>query len=525
MESLADTQWDVTISGTGLAQSLLALALSRSGKKVLHVDKNSYYGGPAAAFSIQEAQEWVDSLQKEPGREPFEDVSIYSPADAADGGKKLSSSRAYSLSLSPQLVYTRSKLLPTLVSSKVYRQLEFQAIGSWWIYGNSPAAAEDGSPANDQLRRVPSSREDIFADDKISMKAKRMLIRFLRTINQPQQTGEDLEQPHTVEEDDSDMPLSEYLNAKFNAPPELHDAIHSLSLCQQAPHQTRANVALPRIRRHLGSLGVFGPGFASLLAKWGGGAEIVQVGCRALAVGGGVYVLGQGVQSIDTSKAEDESCYLLTLSSGERIRSKYVVGSLWDLPAEAGHPPIATDKVSRSISLISSPLQSLFPVTAEGGPVPAGAVVLVPSETLSSVTADVAPIYLLVHSSETGECPDGQCVIYGNVSIPGKEGQHILEIAIEYLLASLTNANDKPTVLWSLRFTQVGVLETSGSPTGICKSTKSDDILFFSPSSLDLAFDDRIVEGVREGWKAILGEEAHDDMFMNFEDREAYDDD
>lgn len=39
-----------------------ASALSRSGKKVLHVDKNPYYGGPEAAFSLQEAEEWVTRI-------------------------------------------------------------------------------------------------------------------------------------------------------------------------------------------------------------------------------------------------------------------------------------------------------------------------------------------------------------------------------------------------------------------------------------------------------------------------------
>lgn len=399
------------------------------------MDKNSYYGGPEAAFSLQEAHEWVDSLHKgshvqrniftylvcspvvtDPGREPFEDASIYSPADTPGDGKKMSSSRAYSLSLSPQLVYARSKLLPTLVSSKVYRQLEFQAVGSWWIYGNSLAAApaeeessaKSSSVVSGQLRRVPSSREDIFADDTISMKSKRMLIRFLRNINQPQQTSEGIEQPSIVEEEYSDMFLSEYLSSKFNAPPELYSPIHSLSLCQQNPHQTRAKLALPRIQRHLASLGVFGSGFGSLIAKWGGGSEIVQVGCRALAVGGGVYVLGQGVQSVDTSKAED-GFYHVKLSNGEQLRTRYIVGSPWDLPAEAGNPPIPTQKASRSISVVSSPLRNLFPVTAEGGPIPAGAVIFISGEALSSDTADAPPVYLLFHSSETGECPDGQC--------------------------------------------------------------------------------------------------------------------
>ncbi|KUL91651.1 hypothetical protein ZTR_01251 [Talaromyces verruculosus] len=519
MESLAETPWDVTISGTGLAQSLLALALSRSGKKVLHVDKNTYYGGPEAAFSIQEAQEWVGSLQKEPGREPFEDVSIFSPSDASEGGKKLSSSRAYTLSLSPQLVYTRSKLLPTLVSSRVYRQLEFQAVGSWWIYGKSANPDDDVSG---QLRRVPSSREDIFADDTITMKAKRMLIRFLRNVNQPQQTDGGSEQPTT--EEDENLPLSEYLSTKFNTPSELHNPIHSLSLCQQAPHKTRANLALPRIKRHLGSLGVFGPGFGSLVAKWGGGAEIAQVGCRALAVGGGVYVLGRGIESVDISK-DDEGFHHLTLSDGEKIRSKSVAGSPWDLPEDAGSPSIATQKVARSISVVSSPLKRLFPITAEGGPIPAGAVILVPGEAISDDPSNPTPVYLLVHSSDTGECPDGQCVIYGSVSVPGQEGQRLLEAAINRLLESFSDATGNPVVLWSLRFTQVGTADGTNGSSLLYKSTKSDQILYFAPPSLDLAFDDSIVESVRECWKAVLGEEAQDDMFMAFEDRETYDDD
>jgi RAB protein geranylgeranyltransferase component A len=33
--------------------------LSRSDKKILHIDENEYYGGAEAAFSLQEAEEWA----------------------------------------------------------------------------------------------------------------------------------------------------------------------------------------------------------------------------------------------------------------------------------------------------------------------------------------------------------------------------------------------------------------------------------------------------------------------------------
>jgi Rab proteins geranylgeranyltransferase component A len=39
-------------------------ALSRSGKKVLHIDKYPYYGSTEAAFSLREAEAWADELSR-----------------------------------------------------------------------------------------------------------------------------------------------------------------------------------------------------------------------------------------------------------------------------------------------------------------------------------------------------------------------------------------------------------------------------------------------------------------------------
>jgi RAB protein geranylgeranyltransferase component A len=36
--------------------------LSRSEKKILHIDENDYYGGAEAAFSLQEAEEWAKRM-------------------------------------------------------------------------------------------------------------------------------------------------------------------------------------------------------------------------------------------------------------------------------------------------------------------------------------------------------------------------------------------------------------------------------------------------------------------------------
>ncbi|KAL4997056.1 GDP dissociation inhibitor [Aspergillus recurvatus] len=507
MESLEETQWDVTISGTGIAQSLLALALSRSGKKVLHVDKNPYYGGPEAALSLQEAEEWASEVNKESAHFPFEDATVFTPG-TSESGSGLSPSRAYTLSLSPQLIYSRSQLLPTLVSSKVYRQLEFQAVGSWWIY--NPAAGEDK-----ELYRVPNSREDVFADDFISMKSKRTLMRFLRHLSQTGPTQESsVEQSSTLEEALA-KPLSDYLTSKFQVPPELYDPLLSLSLSQAAAQSTIARFAVPRIQRHLASIGVFGPGFGSVLVKWGGGSEISQVGCRALAVGGGVYVLNSGIETLNQGKSDD-SRIRLRLFSRETVSSKYVVGSDWDLPSQT-ETPCDYDKVSRSITIVSSALDGLFPVTAEGGPVPAGAVVVFPAASLG-LTDETPPVYISVHSSETAECPTGQSVLYGSVSITGQQGQSLIANAIDRLL--LSSAGPDARVLWSLRYTQLG--RAVGGETRPA-NVVSDNVIRFPAPSLDLAFDDSTIDLVKDAWSIIIGDEASPDEFMMFDDRENYD--
>jgi RAB protein geranylgeranyltransferase component A len=256
---------------------------------------------------------------------------------------------------------------------------------------------------------VPSSREDVFADNVISVKSKRTLMRFLRHIAKPQQDDES-----SSEQEDLTGSFPDYLTSNFQVPAELHDPLLSLSLAQSAPAQTSAEYAVTRIKRHLTSIGVFGPGFGSLVSKWGGGSEISQVGCRALAVGGGVYVLDSGIKSVknDPIEADDSDVGRIEaqLANDESIKTRFLVGSNWDLPGNV-LDPTHYEKVSRSITVVSSSLESLFPVTAEGGPIPVCAVVVFPGALLGQ-REDSPPVYILVHSSETGECPSGQSKLH-----------------------------------------------------------------------------------------------------------------
>lgn len=46
-----DEEYDAIVLGTGLKECILSGMLSVSGKKVLHIDRNQYYGGDCASIT------------------------------------------------------------------------------------------------------------------------------------------------------------------------------------------------------------------------------------------------------------------------------------------------------------------------------------------------------------------------------------------------------------------------------------------------------------------------------------------
>ncbi|KAI1417433.1 GDP dissociation inhibitor [Hypoxylon sp. FL1857] len=513
MESLGEEPWDVVICGTGLQQSLLALALSRSKKRILHIDPNDYYGEHEAAFSLQEADSWaaahagVSESQdlKTEGSSTivlsnkdtvFKKASIWKHPEAADHG--LSFPRAYSLALAPQIIHTRSKLLEQLVSSRAYRQVEFLAVGSFYVYD---AKASD---ASSKLTRIPSSREDVFSTQSIPVKSKRSLMKFLKFV-----MDYDSEEQKSIWEGQEDKPLSEFLASTFKLDENLQKYILALTLTLDG----RVTVVdgLTTIHRHLTSMGLFGPGFCAVYPKWGGSSEIAQVACRAGAVGGGIYMLDTKAEAKDDA---NDGEITLRLSNDLSVRTTKLVTSQTE--AAPG-----SQSITRLVAVVNSPLTALFEVVVEGAPTPTVAVVAFPagSATEESSASDT-PIYALVHSSDTGECPAGQSVIYLTTLASAQSAQQ-LESALDALLSAATPPDSpKPVCLYKLQYEQsLSAREPSSTTRG------SVSTFAFPSPSLNLAFDDGCLEAVKDAWKLVTGGDASEDEYMVFQDREGVGDD
>ncbi len=307
---------------------------------------------------------------------------------------ELTSTRAYSLALAPQLIHARSDLLSKLVSSKAFRQIEFLAVGSFYIYQQSSEAAERPT-----LSRIPSTREDVFSNTAIPVRAKRSLMKFLKFVLDYQ-----AEPQIELWQARADEPLDSFLASEFKLDETLRSYVITLTLSPDG--SISVGDGLAAISRHLSSMGVFGAGFAAVYPKWGGLSEVAQVGCRACAVGGGVYMLGTGIKDVqkvaDAADADSPSLQI-SLTDDNTIRAKSLFRGAE--AASADDP-----QLSRLTVVVSAPLPSVFEVVVEGAPTPSVGVVAFPAGSIQSEgVASQYPIYAMVHSSDAGECPNGQC--------------------------------------------------------------------------------------------------------------------
>ncbi|KAL8661104.1 MAG: hypothetical protein Q9202_005918 [Teloschistes flavicans] len=478
------------------------------------------------------------------------------PTNQDPGGSRLGFSRAYSIPLAPNHIYTRSNLVPALVSSKCYRQLEFLAVGSWWIYdGEEKTQARPDDEGESEvrpkrttcLRKIPGSREDVFEDKLISLRSTRSLMKILKLATDP-------ETYPTIVEEHGHRSFAEYLICECKIDLKLQAPLLALTLSWDSPAKTTVAYALPRLHRHLTSIGIFGPGFGAVIPKWGGLAEIAQVACRAGAVGGGVYVLKKGIDAIEQSpgehpKSEPTASRLMTvrLDGGDTVRARWIVGTSTTLPnlsEVTAAQQTATMEIIHLTAIISSPMTLLFPPPAESSPPPAAVIVVMPPTSLplpeDADESDVPLIYLNVHSSDTGECPDDQCIIYTSTSLAHPSASTILSSAIETLFSTiLTEGEPKPEILWSMTYTQRHSIPCPPSPSDSSNnehplpslqpsapsSSRSDasdsdhGLLYLNDLGPSLALEDEVLKDVRGVWERIVAGDGGSG-FMQFEDRE-----
>jgi len=126
-EPLADGEYDAIILGTGLTECIISGLLSVNGKRVLHLDRNNYYGADTASLSL-------NNLFKK-----FRDND--------NGASALGHSRDWNVDLVPKFIMACGKLVKILLHSKVTRYLEFKSIDGSYVFKDGKVQKVPATPA------------------------------------------------------------------------------------------------------------------------------------------------------------------------------------------------------------------------------------------------------------------------------------------------------------------------------------------------------------------------------------------
>ena len=193
------SSFDLIVCGTGLVESLMSAAASRSGKSVLHIDPNPHYGAHFSSLSPQSLCSFLhqNTALAESPRQIYSEVEITGQVPEPLNRFLLDVS-------SPRILYCADPLVDLMLRSGASHHVEFKSVDASLIY-------LDG-----KLQMVPDSREAIFKDRNLSLTEKTQMMKFLKLVRGHIESDEE----GKISDSDLEIPFVKFLeNQKL--PPKI----------------------------------------------------------------------------------------------------------------------------------------------------------------------------------------------------------------------------------------------------------------------------------------------------------------
>ncbi|XP_076028937.1 GDP dissociation inhibitor [Oratosquilla oratoria] len=259
-----DEEYDCIVLGTGLKECIISGMLSVSGKRVLHMDKNKYYGGESASIT--------------PLEELFKKFKHPSPEDT------YGRTRDWNVDLIPKFLMANGQLVKLLIHTGVTRYLEFKSVEGSYVYKGN------------KISKVPADEKEALTSDLMGMFEKR---RFKNFLVFAQDYKED--DPTTWKAVPGFDPVNTTMNTvftHFNLDKNTIDFTgHALALYRDDDYLTKpAGDCLKRIKLYSDSLARYGK--SPYLYPMYGLGELPQGFARLSAIYGGTYMLDKPIDEI-----------------------------------------------------------------------------------------------------------------------------------------------------------------------------------------------------------------------------------
>jgi len=258
-----DEEYDAIVLGTGLKECIISGMLSVSGKKVLHIDRNNYYGGESASLTP------LEQLY-----EKFHGPNAKPPSEMGRG-------RDWNVDLIPKYLMANGPMVKMLIHTGVTRYLEFKSIEGSYVYKGG------------KVYKVPADELEALATSLMGMFEKRRFKKFLVWVQQfdenKQETWQGLD-PHNM--------TMQQVYTHFGLDDNTADFTgHALALYRDDDYKNQPfGPTVTKIRLYSDSLARYGK--SPYLYPLYGLGELPQGFARLSAIYGGTYMLDKPVDHI-----------------------------------------------------------------------------------------------------------------------------------------------------------------------------------------------------------------------------------
>ncbi|KAF8481067.1 rab GDP-dissociation inhibitor [Russula ochroleuca] len=314
-----DEEYDVIVLGTGLTECILSGLLSVEGKKVLHMDRNDYYGGDSASLNLTQLYRKFRKDQAPP--------------------TGLGRDRDYAVDLIPKFIIASGELTKILVHTDVTRYLEFKQIAGSFVY-------RDG-----RISKVPSTEMEAVRSPLMGLFEKRRAKKFFEFLQNWRDEDSATHQGINLDKD-----TMKDVYEKFGLEPGTQDFIgHAMALYLDDDYITKAaRPAYERIVLYTSSMARYGK--SPYIYPLYGLGELPQAFARLSAIYGGTYMLDKPIDEIVT---DSDGKFVGVRSGSETVKAKQVIGdpSYFGSSSESGKLRVVDDgMVVRAICILKHPI-------------------------------------------------------------------------------------------------------------------------------------------------------------------------
>lgn len=422
-----DEEYDAVILGTGLKECILSGILSVTKHKVLHMDKNEYYGGESASLNLEQFFEQF----KGPGSKP--DEAIFGE------GRRLSD---YNVDLIPKLIMADGMLVKMLVFTQVHRYIELGQVEGSYVY-------MDG-----KLAKVPASDSEALSSSLLGFMEKRRCHKFFSFT-----ADWKADDPKSSKGVDLNTMTAAELFSKYSLSENTRDFIgHAIALYRDEDYLNQPAVEMVK-RMQLYFQSILRYGKSPYIYPMYGLGELPQAFARLSAVYGGTYMLRKPFEGLETNDAGEA---VGVKSEGETAKCKFVVADPSYFPDKVKQ----TGEIARCICFLkSSPIKNV-----------SSAQIIVPAKQVGRSS----DMYISFVSSTHNVVPQGMYLAIVNAKVETGNAEAELEPGLK-ALGGASNIIDK--------FYKVSPIygpNEDGKKDKVFISTTYDETSHFETTCLDI---------------------------------------